>query len=132
MAAMMCILVPDGTISAQGSTEHIPGKVYVIRVSPLVGESQVLDNVLRYELEPVLSGGEGMFEYVRRNLYRMQTAASGDWFIGYFHPDRQDKEVLMRDSDLLTWLFHGHHVQIMPIETLKSPMHDLLATPAKK
>lgn len=126
------VILPHGTTMAQGTTDHIPGKVYVIRVSPLAEDTGTLNTMMTYTIEPVLSGGEGMFDHVRSNLYRMQTAADGQWFIGYFHPDRQDKEVLMRDSDLLIWLFHGHDVQILPIETVKSPMYDLLATPARK
>ncbi len=129
---LLSIFAPKGNTTAQGSTEHLPGKVYVIRVSPFASDTATLETVLKYQIEPVLSGGKGMFDHVRSNLYRMQSASHGQWFIGYFHPDRQEKEILMRDSDLLIWLFHGHDVQIMPIETLKSPVHDLLATPARK
>lgn len=118
--------------AVQGQDQHIPGKVYVIRLSPMVPDTSVLRELQETYLDPVLRGGEGMFDHVLNNLYRMQVASNGLWFVGYFHPDRQEKEGLLRDSDLLTWLLHGHDVQIMPIELVRSPMRGLLASPARK
>ncbi|MBL7952725.1 MAG: hypothetical protein JNM62_13520 [Flavobacteriales bacterium] len=126
---LMLFLAPAFPSMGQGTTDHIPGKVYVIRVGPLVQEKLHLDQVMKDKVEPTLSNAQGMFGHMQGHFYGMQTAASGQWFIGYFHPERQEKMELMRDCDLLIWLFHGHDVQIIPLEATRSPMSDLLVTP---
>ncbi len=105
---------------AQGSTDHLPGKMYVIRVTSLITDSVAMEGVLKDRIDPVLA--KPMFGYIHEHLHRMRAAADGRWFVGYFHPDRQDRDALMRDNDLLIWLFHGHDVQIMPIELVRSPI----------
>jgi len=117
-------------ISAQGSADHLPGKIYVIRMTTMVADSATLEKLLVEHVIPAL--GKPMFAHIRENLHRMRTASDGKWFVGYFHHDRQDREVLMRDNDLLTWLFHGHDVQIMPIELVLSPIAVPMVAPADK
>lgn len=120
-----CLLFPC-IAQAQGSTDHIPGKVYVIRITPFQEDSTLLEDYMLEKVHPVLS--QAMFSHIKENLYSMRAAADGRWFVGYFHADRQEKDVLMRDSDLLTWLLHGHDVQIMPIESVRSPIEVPLTT----
>ncbi len=116
--------------TAQGSTDHLPGKIYVIRMSPFMADSAALEQALVDKVLPVLE--KPMFAHIRANLHRMRSASEGKWFVGYFHPDRQDRDVLLRDNDLLTWLLHGHDVQIMPIELVRSPIEvPLIASPHK-
>jgi len=99
-------------------------------MSPLLADSATLEQTLVENVIPALD--KPMFAHIRENLHRMRTASDGKWFVGYFHHDRQDRDVLMRDNDLLTWLFHGHDVQIMPIELVRSPVEvPLLAIPGK-
>lgn len=107
-------------LKAQGSTHHIPGKVYVIRLTPMETDSMDMERYFKREVAPALE--KDMFDHVRANLHRMQEATDGRWFVGYFDPNRQDRDVLMRDNDLLVWLMHGQEVQIMPIETVRSPL----------
>jgi len=124
MPGMTCLLVVADlfplTSLGQGSTDHIPGKVYVIRLTPFDEDSIAMEGFLHDTVDPVLH--QPMFTHIRENLYRMRAAADGRWFIGYFHADRQERDVLLRDNELLTWLLHGHDVQIMPIESVRSPI----------
>ncbi|MCB0767525.1 MAG: hypothetical protein KDB95_10010 [Flavobacteriales bacterium] len=108
------------SVLAQGSTDHLPGKVYVIRITPMETDSLLMEEYVRTKVDPVLI--QPMFVHIKQNLYRMRSASDGRWFVGYFHADRQEREVLLRDSDLLTWLLHGHEVQILPIEAVRSPI----------
>lgn len=120
LGLLYALLHASGAAHAQGSTDHLPGKMYVTRITPLLTDSLAMEGVLKDRIDPVLE--EPMFGYIHEHLHRMRSATDGRWFVGYFHPDRQDREVLMRDNDLLIWLFHGHDVQIMPIELVRSPI----------
>ena len=131
LAVLVSTLLFNGSEAmAQGSTEYLPGKVYVIRMSPLAKDSVTNELTLSNSIKPALE--EPMFNHFGDHLYRMRTAADGRWFVGYFNPDRQEQDVLMRDTDLLIWLFHGHDIQVMPIEMVRSPVSvPLLATPSR-
>ena len=107
-------------LQAQGSTHHLPGKVYVIRITPLTSDLDSLKQVFLPQLIDRITGTGGMGEFIKKNLYLMNTASDARWFIGYFHADRQTEEELARDFNLLVWLSHGHDVQILPIELVKS------------
>lgn len=115
---LMCIPM-DGY--SQGDTNYLTGKAYVIRITPFVQEKDSAELILGAAIQTQLNSAGGMITHVRNNLYTMRAATDGRWFIGYFHADRQGREDLMRDFDLLLWLFHGHDVQIMPIESTASP-----------
>lgn len=127
---LVATLLMPTKVRAQGSTDHIPGKVYVIRITRMDEDSLRMEEYLHEKVEPVLV--QPMFTHIRDNLYRMRAAVDGRWFIGYFHADRQEKDVLMRDGELLTWLLHGHEVQIMPIESVRSPVEVPSTTPSDR
>ncbi len=76
-----------------------------------------------------LNSADGMLQHVRNNHYLMRASSDDRYFIGYFHADRQSKEALTEDFNLLMWLFHGHHVLIMPIEDVKSPAEQIQVVP---
>lgn len=113
--------------TAQTGPEYLPGKVYVIRVTPFTNDEDTLA-IYMTDVRAGLTHIGGMIQHISDNLFSMKAAKDDRWFIGYFHADKQAKEDLMRDLDLLVWLFHGHDVQIMPIEKVKSP-DSYLTTP---
>lgn len=117
---------------AQGSTDHLPGKTYVVRVSPFFDDHDTLAGEYRSTLEEELRHTQGMMDHIITHLYVAQAAVDGRWFLVYYDRDRQTKEEVMRDSDLLVWGLHGHDVQIMPIELLKSPISSLASATKRK
>lgn len=125
-----CVLLAafPSTLSAQSGPEYLPGKAYVIRVTPFTDDQETLGVYMANVREGLTHIG-GMIQHISDNLYSMKAAEDDRWFIGFFHADRQAKEDLMRDLDLLVWLFHGHNVQIMPIEKVKSPDSYLITPP---
>lgn len=101
---------------AQGTTDYVPGKVYLIRLSPFLADADSTRMVHFPRITSRLEETGAMVEFVSKNLYLMRTLEGDSAFIGYFHADRQSHDELTRDFNLLTWLFHGHDVRIMPIE----------------
>jgi hypothetical protein len=122
------VLLLAFTISSsfsQGTTEHRPGKVYLIRVSPCSMDRDSLMHNYLPELITKLDRTGTMTAHIKTNLYLLKTVVEGCSLIGYFDLHRQSKEELMQDTDLLVWLLHGHHVQIMPVEGTESPAYAL-------
>ncbi|MBK9629240.1 MAG: hypothetical protein IPO56_16500 [Flavobacteriales bacterium] len=73
-----------------------------------------------------LNSADGMLQHVRNNLYLMRASSDDRYFIGYFHADRQSKEALTEDFNLLMWLFHGHHVLMRAIADVEVGRADKL------
>lgn len=127
----MCVVaaacLTASKVHSQGSTDHIPGKIYVIRISPLHADTDSMSRSFT-EVMHRLNSVDGMMQHIKNNLYLMRAASDDRYFIGYFHADRQSKDALTEDFNLLTWLFHGHHVLIVPIEDVKSPAQQIPPT----
>lgn len=127
---MSCLFVPQTTI-AQLSTDYVPGKMYVIRVSDLSPSKDTLEAKLT-SVREAMDEGRGLLAHVQDNLIIVKEAQGGQWFIGYFDVDRQSRDQLTRDMDLLTWYFHGHQGLIYPLEALESPWPGNLAHQQRK
>lgn len=137
-AAVMAIFGHAAVSQAQDDSDYLPGKVYVVRMSAFVADDDSLMSVVLPRIGEQLSAVGEMMAYIKQNTYVMHSAADRGSFVGYFHADRQQKEQLMRDFYQLVWLFHGHDVQIMPLELVRPfalhvapALNDGLATPAR-
>lgn len=119
-AALGILLCPAQWCSAQGTTDHIPGKNYLIRVSPFASERSVTETTHLQGLRSLVERSNGMAVHVPERVRAVQHV-DGRWFLAYFDPERQQKENLMQDHDLLHWLCNGRDVQIIPIELTRSP-----------
>lgn len=117
--------------SGQNGSEYLPGKMYVIRVSGPSNTRSALELRMPALAEEMRNGG--LTEYMVEHLFIAKRAQVPEWFIAYFDERRQTKEDLMRDMDLLTWFYHGHHAQILPLELLDSPVAPQLSQePARR
>ncbi len=119
IAAVVTFLHPLYS-SAQNGSEYQPGKMYVIRVSEPSATRIALELRMPSLAEEMRNGG--VTEYMVDHLFIAKKAQEAQWFFAYFDEQRQTKEDLMRDMDLLTWFYHGHHAQILPLELLDSPL----------
>lgn len=105
--------------------------MYAIRVSEPTDERAALEPRMPSLTEEMSNGG--LTEHMAEHLLIAKEAKEAEWFVAYFDAQRQTKEDLLRDMDLMTWFYHGHHAQIQPLELLESPVPlQLSQTPAQK
>lgn len=114
--ASVAISIP---LFSQGSTDYVPGKMYVIRITELTPDREFLADSIRPMVETYIKDADGMLDQIRPYLYPMQQKQSKQWFIGYFRPDRQAEIDLLADFYLLDWYFQHHNIQLCPLELLQ-------------
>ncbi len=92
----------------------------MIRVSPFANERQITETTHFAAFRSLVERSEGLADHLLERVRTVQHV-DGRWFLAYFNPERQQKESLMQDHDLLHWLCNGRDVQIIPIELTRSP-----------
>lgn len=116
-----CVLILDAAyLPAQGTTGHLTGKNYVIRVAPYTPDRSNVEKEHLPAIRALVDRSGGMAAHVTAHLRTLQHV-EGKWFLAYFNPARQQQEQIMQDNDLLHWLCNGRDVQIIPIELTRSP-----------
>ena len=119
LIAAVALCSTSGLPAQEGFT-YLPGKAYLIRLSPCLGSA---DTSAAFPLvRSSLQRAGGMVHYVQDHLITLNRAGDNCWFVGYCHPQRQAKDDLLRDHNLLQWLLHGEDVELMPIEHASSPV----------
>lgn len=114
------LLGPSQGSFSQGTTDHLPGKNYLIRVSPFANERSEIATIHLPAFLSLVERSGGMADHIPERVRAMQHV-DGRWFLAYFNPERQQQESLLQDHDLLHWLCNGRDVQIIPIELTRSP-----------
>jgi len=89
-------------------------------VSPFADERPVIETDFLTEFRSRVERSRGIAAHLPERVRAVQHV-DGRWFLAYFNPERQQKEPLMQDHDLLHWLCNGRDVQIIPIELTRSP-----------
>lgn len=112
---------PTVTAPAQGTSEYVPGKVYVIGISAPAAE-RIAQGTPEFEtVMGRLKATDGVLEHVGAFIHPMMRSSDRKWVLVYFNPDRQSELDLRQDHYLLNWALHGHDVQVIPLESMASP-----------
>lgn len=119
LLVLTIMVLPEATI-AQASTEYVPGHMYVIRISDTTSSRDSLEQ--RFPtVVAAFNEGHGLMTRFKEHLVIVRSMEDKQWFVAYFDADRQGRDDLRADMELLTWYFHGHQGLIYPLEALESP-----------
>jgi len=125
LLSLLWLALPIADAVGQDESGFIQGKTYVIQLSPSAPDKASLEATVGPWLQQQFDQASGMLDHVRTRTYPVQGFKDRAWYYVFFDPTRQTKDDLLHDNDLLVWFFHGHHVQVQPIEMLLSPSEAL-------